>query len=212
MQSRKNELLTNWLGKLIFTVNNFKDVAYHHYGSHPLSLIKFIYYSLFRINTFIVFECDLNRPLPPIEYDEQFKVLKPTIEELDNVRNGKDLPREFYYDKFHGVKTCYLALYQNEIAYIHWVYFKGDYSRFLRLREGVAEINYLTTLPKFRGTKLSSRMLVFTANDFQKLGYKKILIVVHQNTVALIKNIKQAEFREVRRLKVLGPFHRKISV
>lgn len=197
--------------KIVFTIKRFKETAHHHYDNNPLSLIKFIY-SCLKINTFVIYELDLNKPLPHIELDSTFRVIKPTTDELESLRNAKYLPREFYYDKFHHVRTCYVALSGDEIAYIHWVYFKGDYSRFLKLHNNTAEINYLTTLPKFRGHKLSSQMLAFTSRDLKKLGFKKIVIVVHENTIAFIKNLRMAEFREVRRIKVLGPFGRRIAL
>jgi len=156
--------------KIIFTFGKLKKIAYHHYGNNPLSLIKFIYYSFFRINTFIVFECDLTKPLPQIDLDPEFKMIQPTMDQLDRLRSGKELPREFYYDQFHKVRTCYLALCGNEMAYIQWIFFKGDNSRFLRLGQDIVEINYMTTLPQFRGKKLSSQMLVSSSKRLQESG------------------------------------------
>jgi len=212
MHPRKVKTITTLIHKFIYTFQNFKKIAYHHYGDHPASLIKFIYYTFLRINTFIVFEYDLTAPLPQAQLDVKFKVIQPTMEELDHLRSGKDLPREFYYDQLHRANRCHIALYENEMAYIHWLYSEGDYSRFLKLRQGVAEINYVTTLPKFRGKKLSSQMLVYTARFLQGLGYKKAVIVVHENTIALIKNLKNTGFREVRRMKAIGPLNRKVHV
>jgi ribosomal protein S18 acetylase RimI-like enzyme len=198
------------LKKVIFTLINLREVSRHHYGDGCFSIVKFVFYSLLKVNTFIVFECDMSRSLPPSRLDAKFRVIKPTFEELHALRHGKDLPREFYADKFHQVKTCYLALWGNEIAYIHWVYRQGDYSRFVKLREDVCEINYITTLPKFRGYKLSSHMLAITCRDFQELGYKKGLVIVHENTTALIKNLQETDFVERGRIRTLGPFNRKI--
>lgn len=200
------------IAKIFFTLKNLKRISYHHYGNSPFSIVKFIFFSFFRMNTFIVFECDLEKPLLPTMLDSNFKVIRPSMEELDRLRKDKDFPREFFYDQFHKVRTCYLALYEDEIAYIHWVYFKGDDSRFLKLREDAAEINYVTTLPGFRGKKLSSQMLIYTARSLQESGYKKLIIVVHENTIALIKNLKGTGFRETRRIKTIGPFNRKVQV
>jgi len=212
MHPRKVKTINTLIYKVIFTFHNFKKIAYHHYGDHPASLIKFIYYTFLRINTFIIFECDLTALLPQAQLDVIFKVIQPTMEELDRLRSGKVLPREFYYDQLHKVSRCHIALYENEMAYIHWLYSEGDYSRFLKLRQGVAEINYVTTLPKFRGKKLSSQMLIYASRHLQKLGYKKAVIVIHHNTVAFIKNVKEAGFKEVGRLKAMGPFNRKVTV
>lgn len=198
--------------KLFFTFKNFKKTAYHYYGNSPFSLIRFVYYSLFRVNTFLVFENDLSGEVPEIELDSQIKIVMPTLEELDRFRKDKDLPREFFYDQIHNVKRCCLAFYGEEIAYIHWVYSRGDYSRFLTLRDDVCEINYLTTLPRFRGKKLSSKMVAYASKSLQKAGYKKVVVVVHENNVAFIKNIRRLNFKETKRVKTLGPFNRKLTV
>src|SRR5881409_345777 len=137
IQSNSQSLM---VAKVIFTFQNIRAVARHHYGSGSLGLIKFAFYSLLRVNTFIIFECDLMQPLPQLPVDGRFKVVKPTIDELDTLRSGQSLPREFYSDKFHKVRTCYIALCGRDLAHIHWVYFSGDYSRFVRLSENVAEI------------------------------------------------------------------------
>src|SRR2546428_9919751 len=160
--------------KLIFTLTHIGAVSRHHYGNGSTGLLKFIYYSLVKLNTFIIYQCDLTKPLPQITLDKRFQILKPTLQELNALRMGKALPREFYSDRFHKVKTCYIALHGGDLAYIHWVYFNGDYSRFLRLRREVVEINHVTTLPAFRGQHISAKMLVATAKDLQEAGYKKL--------------------------------------
>lgn len=198
--------------KLIFTIKNLKQTAYHYYGDSPFSLIRLVYYSLFRVNTFLVFENDLRGEIPRVELDSQIRVIEPTVEEFDRLRQERDLPREFFCDKIYEAKRCCLAFYREEIAYIHWVYSKGEYSRFLVLSEHVCEINHVVTLPSFRGRKLSSTMLAYASKVLQGLGYKKVVVVVHQNNVAFIKNIRRLDFIETKRIKTLGPFNRKVIV
>ena len=144
--------------------------------------------------------------------DPDFRVVKPTIEELDKIRTGKDLPREFYYDKIYNAKTCYLALKDDQIAYIHWVLFRGDYSRFLNLSDGVAELNYNTTLPEFRGHSLAAKVMAYISKDLQRIGYKKLMGVVHEFNYPQNKCMLKAGFEEVTRIKALGPFNRKLTV
>jgi RimJ/RimL family protein N-acetyltransferase len=204
--------LSRSLSKLLVTVKDFKKTAYHHYGNTPFSFLKFIYYSGIRINTFLVYENDLTRELPDYNLGSDFKVIKPTLEELTRVRDGRGLPREFYYDKIYNAKTCYLAFKENELAYIHWVFFRGDYSRFLILSDGVAELNYNTTLPKFRGNWLSAKMMAYISRDLQKAGYKKVMGIIHEFNIPSIECIKKAGFKEVGRIRALGLFHRKFRV
>jgi RimJ/RimL family protein N-acetyltransferase len=199
--------------KFLITLKNLRKTAYHHYGQSPSSLLKFLYYSAIRVNTFYVYENDLSKELPPHNLGPGFKVMKPTIEELEKIRAEKVLPREFYYDKIYNVKTCYLAFRGDELAYIHWVFFKGDYSRFLVLdNEGVVELNYNTTIPKFRGDWLSAKMMAYISRDLKDLGYKKVMGVIHEFNYPSIKCIKQAGFREVGKIRSIGPFHKKLRV
>jgi len=198
--------------KFIFTLRNFRKTAYHYYGKSVLSYPKLIYYSLLNINTFVLVGTELNVELPPFKIGPEFTVIKPTLEELNRLREGKDLPREFYYDKIDGVKRSYLALQGDEIAYIHWIYFKGDHSRFLVLSDGVAELNNNIVVPKFRGRGLMSSMITYILRDLQKDGYRKAVGVIHQKNPPAIESAKKAGMRELQRLRTLGPFNRRIKV
>jgi ribosomal protein S18 acetylase RimI-like enzyme len=204
--------LGHLIRKLFFTLKNFKKTAYSYYGNKPFSMILYAYYGLFRINTFLIFECDLPGNISEPNLELPFRAFIPTLEELDRLREGRDLPRDFFYDKIHDVKNCCLALFDEEIAYIHWLYFKGDYSRFLILDESTCEMNYFFTLPKYRGRGLSSEMLAHSAKYLYERGYKKAVVVVHQNNVSFIKNVRKLPFHETKRIKTFGPFNRKVIV
>jgi GNAT superfamily N-acetyltransferase len=204
--------LRHLIRKLFFTLKNFKKTAYSYYGNTPFSMIRYIYYGLFRVNTFLVFECDLRTNLPEPQIESPFRALIPTLEELDRLRKGRDLPREFFYDEIHNVKNCSLALFDEEIAYIHWFYFKGDYSRFLTLDDSTCEMNYFFTLPDYRGRALSSKMLAHSTKYLREQGYKKAVVVVNQNNVLFITNVRKLPFHETMRIKTFGPFNRKVAV
>jgi RimJ/RimL family protein N-acetyltransferase len=92
------------------------------------------------------------------------------------------------------------------------VFFKGDYSRFLILRDGIAELNYNTTMPEFRGIWLSAKMMAYISKDLQEEGYKKVMGVIHEFNIPSIKCIKRAGFVEVERIRALGPFNRRLAV
>ena len=175
-------------------------------------MIKFLYYSGIRINTFFVYENDLTMELPEHNLDPEFNVMKPTLEELAKIREGLDLPREFYYDKIFHVNTCYLVFKGDELAKIYWVLFKGDYNRFLILSDSVAELNYNTTLPKFRGKQLMAKMMIYISQDLKKAGYKKVMGVIHEFNPPALKAIEKAGFRKIAKIRTLGPFNRKMKV
>jgi len=198
--------------KLAHTIRNFRSIAYHHYGRSPWSYVRFIYYSLFRANTFLVFERDLRRELPDVELPPGIEIASPSLEDLGRLREGRDLPREFFCDQLHDARTCCVGFCDGEIAYVHWVYSKGEYSRFLNLGQDVCEINHVTTLPSFRGRRLSMTMLERASRSLQRAGYKKVVLVVHENNVAFIKNLERLGFEKTTRIRTIGPFNRKVSV
>jgi L-amino acid N-acyltransferase YncA len=80
------------------------------------------------------------------------------------------------------------------------------------LSEGVAELNYNTTLPEFRGRGLMSKMEAYILRDLQKQGYRKAVGVIHEKNIPAIKSITRVGFREIKRIKTMGPFSRRIKV
>jgi RimJ/RimL family protein N-acetyltransferase len=175
-------------------------------------MVKMIYHSALKINTFVLFERELNDAIDPVGLSSEYTVIKPSTEELEDMRARQELPREFFCDRFHGVKTCYVVMHGAEPAYIHWIYVKGDANRFLRLDEGVAEVNYITTLPKFRGRKLMVRMMVLTMNELKASGCKKLVSVVNTYNPPAIKSMRAAGFKEVRTIRTLGLLNRRYAV
>ena len=198
--------------KLIHTIRKFRGTAYYYYGRRWSSLFKFLYYSLLSVNNFVVYGADLKEDLPTYALGKGFSILKPTQEQLDDLRRNRDLPREFYYDRIHGVKKCYIVMYDGDIAYIHWVYTKGNPSRFLRLREGTAELNYNTTMPKYRGQGLMGKMIANISRDLREQGYRQVVGVIHAENLPAVKSAEKAGWSEMARIKTLGPFNKKLTV
>ncbi len=147
-----------------------------------------------------------------LDIDPEYTLLIPTMEQLRKIRTGKELPREFYYNDIHRVETCFLLMAGDDIAYIHWVYKKGDYSRFIKFKDGTAEINYATTLPKHRGRKLSAKMFSFTSKFLKNLGFKKVIVVCNENNPAVIKTFLMAGFKEVARITAYGLLNKRVHI
>ncbi len=200
------------LTKLIFTLRNFKKTAYHHYGDTPWSLVRFIYYSGISINTFCVFEYNLSQDLHKCDLEPEYFVMKSPLDKLVKVRDGLDLPREFYYDKTSGARLGYLIFRLDELAGIRWILYKGDYSRFLKLSDGVGEFNYTTILPEFRGKRLASKAAIYILRELKEMGFKKVMVVIHKGNYQAIRCAELAGFKEIRKMRSIGPFNRKLRV
>lgn len=201
--------------KLIRPLNQLrylKNTVHTFYGNGVRAWFIYFYYGLFRINKFRILQADLvNIVDTPIELSE-VAYLIPTINDLDLLRSNKDLPREFFCDKFQKVKTCCVAKVQDELAYIHWIYFKGDFSRFLKIDASSAEINYVFTRPEFRGKNISAGAFKFTIQQLRLKGIKYLYAVVHDENVASKKSFTRAGFEDIGCTYSLGHFNLKTKV
>lgn len=190
---------------------HLKQTVYSTYGSGFRAWFNYIYYGLFRINIFRILQVNLEEVLDSEIELPGISFCSPTISELDLMRSNKNLPREFFCDKFQQVSKCCIAKVGDELAYIHWIYFPGDFSRFLRLKENSAEINYVITLPDYRGRGICTRAIMYSMVQLKKLGVKKILTVVHDENVASIKSFKRAGFSELTKIISFGHFNKKYN-
>jgi RimJ/RimL family protein N-acetyltransferase len=200
------------LKTLLRAYRNFDEIARAYYGQRPWCYPKYLYYSLLRINEFVLFRKDL----APTDGDPfagtEFEIKRIPIEELKQIREKENLPKEFYCDVSHGWKTCYVVLHHGEIAHVIWVCYPSERSRFFRCKGAVAELNYNITLPRFRGHGLSVRAMDHICEAERSRGIEVMLGVVHSQNIAMIKCMKKSGFAEVGTTKSLGQWNRKTTV
>lgn len=182
------------------------------YGTGATAWLNFIYYGLFRINKFKILHADLEDILEEKPELPFVSISYPTISELDSLRTNRNLPREFFCDQFQRVSKCCVAKVDGELAYIHWVYFAGDFSRFLRVDKYSAEINYVITLPDYRGRGICTGAIMHTMLHLKKQDIKYLFAVIHEENVASIKSFSRAGFAEIGSIRSLGPFNRNLNV
>jgi RimJ/RimL family protein N-acetyltransferase len=144
--------------------------------------------------------------------ETEFQIRRMPIEELQATRKNVDLPREFYCDVSHGWKTCYVITRRAEIAYIHWVCSPAEQSRFFRCQRHVAEVNYVITLPPFRGRGLAAKAIQYSCNVEQTRGVKALVIAVHSKNTIMRKCMKKVGFKKIGTVKTLGQLNRKTTV
>lgn len=181
------------------------------YGEGAKAWFRFIYYALFRLNRFRILRVSLedmpvlNVDLPGVDF------FSTCADELESLRNS-DLPREFFCDRFHKVSNCCIAKLNGMLAYIHWVYFQGDFSRFLTLGENCAEINYVLTLPQCRGHGISAAAFCHSLRSLKEQGIRDVFAVVHEENIASLKSFAKAGFTDIGSTFSFGLFNRKVSV
>lgn len=181
------------------------------YGEGAKAWFTFFHYALFRLNRFKILRVNLEAlPISPVDLPG-ISFSSPRIDELDSLRSS-DLPREFFCDRFHTVGNCCIARLNGVPAYIHWIYFPGDFSRFLKLGEGCAEINYVLTLPQYRGHGISAAAFCHTLHSLKEQGIKNVFAVVHEENIASLKSFAKAGFTDIGSTFSFGLFNRKVSV
>lgn len=165
----------------------------------------------FHIITFILYKRVLNDSFSGIILDPDFTCIDGDLELLNRERVAMpDLPREFYIDKTHGSNFFYVVYYKDKLAHILWVIRKGEYSRFFDIQdEATVEINYIITLPKFRGNRLQAKTINYVCEDLRKKGYKMVLCAVSVGNILSIKGLARTGLKEFERVKSYFSFVKK---
>jgi RimJ/RimL family protein N-acetyltransferase len=197
------------LHKVLYYLKTFRETTRVDYGPGFFKMLVKIYYSFFRVNSFIVFTFEGDVGIIPAE-DNVFVIRD--FKALDKYRQDGDVPKELCCDKIHAVTSCLVMEVENTLAYIHWIYTKGDSSRFILIGDGVAEINNVLTVPRFRGNKITERMVRYASHALLNGGYRKIVAVIHDENIASIKSFTRAGFVRQRVIRSYGFFNRKITI
>ncbi|WP_075109833.1 GNAT family N-acetyltransferase [Halofilum ochraceum] len=202
----------NILNTIRLTLTDLRQTVHVRYGGGVRGYAEFFYISLLRTNTFIIFVtkstgCSVYLPDP-----ESLSFTRNDHKRLNEFRQSRDLPKEFYCDQTHDAHDFILGFWEGEVAYIHWIFHENAKTRFLKIGEDCAEIGYMVTLPEFRGNKICSHALTHTVQALCSEGVRSIFCVVHDKNIASIKAVKRAGFRESGKSRTLGPFNMRHDV
>jgi len=164
-----------------------------------ISRIKSRYFS---ITEFVLFRNDLNAGSTKFREDPDIEYRLGDMEELKQYRiEHPDLPREFYIDQTHEGKEFYLGYYKGELAQICWVFRRGDYSRFFILADDAScELNYVITLPEFRGKGFSANISNYICNQLVKEQLRAVVVGIAANNILMIKGMKNTDFYEFKKV------------
>jgi len=168
----------------------------------------------FHVQTFILYKRELDDGFLGIMPERDFTVVEGNLDDLKRIRSQRgDLPREFYVDETHGGRLFYLVYFKAELAYIHWVFRKGEYSRFFDIQdETTFEFNYNFTLPQFRGNRLQARTMNYICEHLKEKGYKRAVGAVAAGNVLSIKGMHRTGLKEFKRVRSYFSFVRKTKV
>lgn len=180
------------------------------YGPGVPAFFNAFYYSLLKVNTFVVDVLDLaTKEILPVD-TSALEFGGPDLGGIRELRAQRELPMEFFCDDHYGGNLCFYALFNGELAAVNWVFRKGEYSRFLILGERDVELNYVFTLPEYRGKGISTALKRHTAISLKELGYERLFTVVHSENIANLKSDKKVGFTVFGTVKSYGRFSRRL--
>jgi len=194
-------------------MNKLKELFIYFKKKGFFETIKRIRSRYFSVSRFIIYRRDLHENYEGVQLGPEYNVIIDDFILLNEIRNKRnDLPREFYVDRTHGGKHFYLVLKGKDVAYIHWVLLKGDYSRFFKLQDGAsAELNYNITLPAHRGNRLMAKTINFICTDLEKKGYKVLWGAASAGNILSHKSLRKTGFYEYCKVLSIFSISRKIS-
>jgi ribosomal protein S18 acetylase RimI-like enzyme len=129
------------------------------------------------------------------------------MSQLKDIRDEKsDYPIEFFCDQTEGFCTPFVAYVNNEPAAINWLVAPGEKSRFLDMKKGDVELNYITVLPAFRGNRLAAALMAYIIDRCKQEGQRRMFCVVHVETLPQYKQLIRLGFEPVEILTHFGPY------
>lgn len=204
---------TRTFKKILSAVQTIRENAIYHYSDKRFAILHYLYFSVFRINRFLIFENDRIADVPQVRFEPPFRIeIKTDAQELRRICDAHGMPRECYYADILDLHVCLLVCHGEEIALICWLSLPGEYSRFFKLEKATAEIYFTTTLPKFRGMGLPTKTDLFACRYLARKGFRKAVAVIHETNAPSIKTIVRAGFTHTRTVRSIGPFNRKLRI
>lgn len=195
-------------------MSKLKEIYYYYKKKGLTETLRRSRSRFFSIITFRINMRDLSSECEGITIDPEYKVITDDLAALEKLRrNVVNLPREFYIDRTHNGKRFYLLVCGQEPAYIHWVFGKGEYSRFCKIQDDVTvELQYAYTMPGFRGKRLFAKALNYTCNDLRKKGFKRVINVVSEGNVSCHRGMEFSGLKEYTKVKSYFSYVKKVTI
>jgi GNAT superfamily N-acetyltransferase len=160
--------------------------------------LYWFYFGYLKVNKFFLFRRELSNYFPEVAQRDDILIKQISLQELKEIReNNPKLSEEFFCDIYEGAKTCFVGFVGGKLAHVMWVFFPREGSRFFNLEEGEAEINYIVTLPEFRGLNLYPLTINVVSHWLRENHYKKLYVVSHQQNINAIRAIRKCNFEMI---------------
>lgn len=184
------------ISKFKFFLNTLRDKGLYR-------TTKILISSYFKVNKFIVFYKNLEKPFnyptkDSSNYDSSIEFVKISLKDLNMLRKKeKQKPVQFYCDISFKSTTPFVALINGKIAAITWGVDPGEYSNFLELEQGDVELHYTLVLSEFEGKGLSMLLKSFAIKNYIKENRKRMFAVTNVNNIANYKLMIRLGFEPV---------------
>lgn len=169
-----------------------------------LKVLRYIRKNICGITKAIIFELDLEHPVPKIatKLELSFRMAtKKDIDSMDDERYGYDQSaKQYSRDRLAKGDSCVLALFNGKIIGYVWIMKDHiDISKFNYIslsKKRVSTYNAFV-LKEFRGKRVRNAMNVYLIDIIRKSGKRFVVCVVDKDNKASIKCVERAGFKRI---------------
>jgi RimJ/RimL family protein N-acetyltransferase len=121
-----------------------------------------------------------------------------SLQELADLRRTSAAPvtPELYADRLHGARRVYLAFAEGRLAHVAWLFTHEDRTLQISLAPDEVEINFVYTVPAYRGRRVMTAVHTRMLEDVRRQGVRRAYMHVAIDNQASIRAVVRTGFRQ----------------
>lgn len=162
--------------------------------------------------TEIIYEYSLKMPIKEIEPKIKVTIRMAVEDDLDKFKGlVNERKMKLFRERFKKDRICFIALYQEKIAYFGWISFDDEYESIFQIRVKVNDKEAYWfdchTMPQYRHNGLHSAITVKALIYLKDKGCKKILSHVMKDNIYSRKAFRKVGFKEKKTITLIKIFN-----
>ena len=162
--------------------------------------------------TEIIYEYFLEMPIEEIEPKIKVTIRTALKEDLDKFKGiVNERKMKLFKERFKKDRICFIALYQEKIAYFGWISFDDEYESIFQIR---VKVNHKEaywfdchTIPQYRNNGLHGTITAKALIYLKDKGCKKVLTHVMKDNIYSRKAFEKLGFKEKRMVTLIKIFN-----
>ena len=162
--------------------------------------------------TEIIYEYSLAMPIEEIKPKIKVTIRTALKEDLDKFKGiVNERKMKLFKERFKKDRICFIALYQEKIAYFGWISFDDEYESIFQIKVRVEnqEAYWFDchTMPEYRQNGLHGAVTARALTYLKDKGCKKVLTHVMNDNIYSRKAFKKVGFTEKRMVTLIKIFN-----